>query len=109
MIEHHQAVVKADMTIRQFEVVDCAPGKFGLRKIFQVVSPEPEATAQREREIDFIEQFKPGHQAVEDVPGAAKFNFGFRISDFGLDFTARTEGPEGKKRIRRDQRITSRW
>ena len=47
MIEDDQAVVKADVAIGQFQIVDRAAREFRLDEILQIVAPIAEAAAER--------------------------------------------------------------
>ena len=58
MIENGEAVVKADVAIGQFQIVDGAAQQFRLGEVFQVVAPETKAAAQRKWQINFVQQFK---------------------------------------------------
>ena len=69
MIENHKAVVKADVAIGQFQIVDGAAREFRLGEIFQVVAPETKATAERKRQVNFVQQFKARHQASSRCHG----------------------------------------
>ncbi len=68
MVEHNEAVVKSDVAIGQFQIVDGAAREFRLGEILQVVAPETKAAAQRKRQVNFVQQFKARHQAVEQMP-----------------------------------------
>ncbi len=58
MIEHDQAVVKADVAVGQFEIVDGTARELRLGEIFQVVAPVTEAAAEGKRQIYFVQQFE---------------------------------------------------
>src|SRR5262249_28468127 len=68
MVEDDQAVVEADVAIRQLEIVDGSPGQFGFAKILQLVAPVAEAAAGREWQVEVIEQFVAGHEGIEHMP-----------------------------------------
>ena len=76
MIEHDQAVVKADVAVGQFEIVDGTAREFRLGEIFQVVAPVTEAAAERKRQINFVQQFEARHQTVEQMPRVAELESG---------------------------------
>ena len=61
MVEDDETVVKANVAIGKFEVVDGAAGKAWFDEIFEFVTPITEATAEREGEVHFVEQFVAGH------------------------------------------------
>jgi hypothetical protein len=69
MVKHHQAVVEADVAVGQFQVVDGAAREFRLGEIFQIVAPVTEAAAERKRQVNFVQQFKPRHQRVQNATG----------------------------------------
>src|SRR5207253_7691714 len=79
MIEDDEAAVKADVAIRQFEIVDRQARELRLNEILQIVAPVAKAAAQRERQIHLVEQFVAGHQAVEYLPGVAELNLQDRV------------------------------
>src|ERR1035437_748979 len=79
MVEHDKTVVKAGVAIGQFEVVDGTAREFRLDEILQIITPVAEATAERERQINLVEQFVARHEGVEHVP---------RIAVLGLDRSA---------------------
>ena len=74
MIENNQAIVKANLTISQFQVIHCAAGEPGLDEVFKVIAPITKTAAQRKGQIHFVEQFKAQHQALEQSPGIPKLN-----------------------------------
>src|SRR2546422_10584996 len=49
MVEHDQAVVEANMTFGQFEVVHGAARQLRLNEVFQIIAPVTETAAERER------------------------------------------------------------
>ena len=57
MVEDGEAVVKANGAVRQFEVVHSVRAKAGFHKIFQVVTPIAKAAAEREGEVNLINDF----------------------------------------------------
>jgi hypothetical protein len=59
MVEHNQAAVKSNVTIRQFQVVGGAARQPGLDECSQVVTPVAETAAEREREVRLLQQFIP--------------------------------------------------
>ncbi len=69
MVEDHQAVIEAHVTIRQFEIIGGAPGQSRLDEVLQVITPITEAAPQRKRQVQFIEQFVARHQPVQNTPG----------------------------------------
>ena len=73
-VEHNQAVVKTDVAIGQFKVVDGAAREFWFDDIFQVVTPATEAAAQRERQVNFIQQLAPRQQRVQNLPGISELD-----------------------------------
>ena len=74
MIEHDQAVVKTDVTVRQFKIVHGPARQFRLGKVFQIITPETKAPSERKRQVDFFKQFEARHQSIEQMPGIAKLN-----------------------------------
>ena len=72
MVEDDEAVVKADVAVGQFQIVDGAAGEFWLSEIFQVVAPVTKCAAERKRQINFVEQFKARHERVEQMPRVAE-------------------------------------
>ncbi len=117
MVENHQTVVKTDVAIGQFQIVDGAARQFRLGEIFQIVTPVTEAAAQRKRQVNLVQQFKPRHQRVQNLPRVAELNVAavvkrrncprIHVAD-GDDFAARAEGAESEKWICGDKRITRR-
>ena len=65
MIKHHQAVIKADVAIGQFEVIDGAAREFRLGEIFQIVTPVTETAAERKRQVNLIQQLKLRHERIQ--------------------------------------------
>ena len=61
MVENNEAVVKANAAIGQFEVVYRSSSEFRLDIILQIVTPVAETAAEREWQIDFVEQFVARH------------------------------------------------
>src|SRR5579884_518720 len=94
MIENHEAVVKTDMAIGKFKVVDRAARQARLDKIFQVVTPITKTAAERERQIHFVEQFVTGHQRIQDLPWIAELVLRVACSVL-RQFTTRAEGTKG--------------
>ncbi len=74
MVEDNQAVVKSDVTVGQFQIVDGAAREFGFGEIFQVVAPVTKRAAEREGRINFVQQFKARHERVEDMPRVAELD-----------------------------------
>ena len=72
MIEHDQAVVKTNVAIGQFEVVDGAAREFRLGEIFQVVAPIAKTAAERKWQVDFIQQLAARQQRVQNLPRIAE-------------------------------------
>src|SRR5439155_10093609 len=131
MVEDDEAAVKADVALRQFEIVDRQARELRLNEILQIVAPVAKAAAQRERQIHLVEQFVAGHQAVEYLPGVAELNLQDRVrsaedrsASFGqgsrgamlrapwqrlaaceFGFTPRSKGAEGEEGSCRDERI----
>ena len=103
MVEDDEAVVKTDVAIGQFQIVDRAARQFRLGEIFQVVAPVAERAAERKRQINFIEQFEARHQRIEQMPRVAEMDCELRIASATSNFAARAEGTEGQKRIDRDE------
>ena len=106
MIEDHEAVVKAHVAIRQFEIVHRPAREFRLGEILQVVTPVAEAAPKRERQINLVEQFVARHQRIEHVPRIAKLGLGSGVWGLGVrDFALRTKRAKRQKRSRRNERI----
>src|SRR5437867_816738 len=74
MIEHDQAVVKTDVAIGRFEIVDSATREFWLGEVFQIVTPVAKAATKRKRQINFLKQLETRHEAVEQMPRIAELN-----------------------------------
>ena len=104
MIENDQAVVEPDATIRQFEIIARAAGKFRFDKIFQVVAPIPETPSERKWKVQFIEQLKARHEAVEQAPRVAILNL---RAIAGMNFASGTERAERKERVRCEKGVAS--
>src|ERR1017187_7285407 len=49
MIKDHEAVVKTNVTIGQFQIIRRPARQFWLREIFQVVTPKSKRAAERKR------------------------------------------------------------
>ena len=105
MVEYHHAVIKADVAIGQFEVIDGTARKFRLNKIFQFIAPATETAAERKGQVYLIQQFATRQQCVQDLPGIAKLNERRETWGVRRDFAAGAEGTEGEKRPRRDKGI----
>ena len=82
MVEHNEAVVKANAAIGQFEVIHRAPRKFRFDKILQIVTPVAETAAERKRQINFLEQFVARHQTIKRVPRIAELDVAARLFGF---------------------------
>src|SRR5688572_8783341 len=102
MIEDDERVVKADATIRQFQVVDSFSWQVWLDKILEVVSPVTEATTERKRQVDFFEQLIARHQAVEDAPWIAEL---LVQTVARAKLATRTGGAKREERFCGDERI----
>ena len=103
MIKDHQAVVKTNMAIGQFQIVHRPARQFRLGEIFQVVAPVTERAAERKRRINFVQQFIARHERVEQMPRIAELNLR-RTARSGRhevrkNFAARAGGAKGEKRI----------
>src|ERR1043165_8697430 len=61
MIENHEAVVKTHVAIGQFQIVYGAARELRLDEILEVITPIAKAAAEREREINLIEQLVARH------------------------------------------------
>src|SRR6267143_5879675 len=72
MVENHEAVVKTDVAVGQFKVVDRTARKLWLDEVFQIVTQVTKTATKREGKVDLVQQFEPGHQTVEQVPRIAK-------------------------------------
>ena len=72
MVKHHQAVVKTHVAIGQFQVVDGAAREFRFDEIFQLVSPAAETAAERERQVNFVQQLAARQQRVQNLPRIAE-------------------------------------
>src|SRR5437867_1676159 len=72
MIEDDEAVVKANVTIRQFEIVDGFARKPWFDEIFKVVAPEAKTSSQWKGQVDLLQQFVARHQRIQHVPWIAK-------------------------------------
>ena len=72
MIEDDKAVVETDVAIGKLEVIRGAAREFRFNKISQVVAPITEAAPQWKWQVEFLQQFAAGHQAVQNMPGIAK-------------------------------------
>ena len=96
MIERDQAVVKADLAIGQFQVVHGAARKPGFKKIFEVIAPISETTAQRKRHVGFVRQFVARDEIVNDAPGVSVLRCGTRgPSRMSRQFTTRAKRTNG--------------
>src|SRR5262245_61427654 len=102
MVEHDEAVVKADAAVRQFEIVHRPPRNLRLDKILQIVTPVAETPAERKRQIDFVEHFITRHQSFEQAPRIPELDMNAR---FSLQLAASSDRTESEKRPRRDERI----
>src|SRR5262245_55295889 len=106
MIKNDEAVIKPDVTIREFQIIDSSPGKFGLNKIFQIIAPMPEATSKRKWKVHFIEQLITQHEALEHMPGISKKD----LAIFGgSQFASRSPGAKGEERPGCYKRVASFW
>ena len=107
MIKNREAVVKAHRAIRQLEVVHCAGAQARFDKVFQVVPPIPETTAQWKRQIDLINQLIPRQQLLKHIPRISVLYGGtsLRVRDANLTTAApiaqRQKRPRHHKRIAR--------
>src|SRR5260370_26623160 len=108
MVERPQAVMEPGLAVGQLNIVDGAAWQARLDEILQVISPKTKTAAQREREVQFIEQFITRHQTVEDLPGIAKLNMPFLIFPRlrgENQFAPRAGGAKRQKRPRSHERI----
>ena len=86
--------------------IDGAAREFRFREIFQIVTPVTETTAERKRQVNLVQQLKLRHERIQNLPWIAELGLGPGVRGPGSgDFTARTKGTEGEKRIRHDERI----
>ena len=110
MIEDNQTIVKTDVAVGQFQIVDGAAREFRLGKVFQVVAPAAERAAERKGRINFIEQFVARHERIKQMPRIAELRLADGRFQMGnVDFAARAEAAKSEKRIRRDKRVTRGW
>src|SRR5205807_1951572 len=107
-VEHDQAVVEANVAIRQLQIVCSSTRQLRLDKILQIIAPIAETAAERKRQVQFFQQFVARHQAVEQTPWIAKLQLALALR---ADFAARPKRAEdkkwtcGHKRIPRRRRI----
>jgi len=80
-------------------------GSLGFREILQVITPVTKRAAEREWQVNLVEQFIAGHQRVKDMPGVAELDTLLDAGCWMLDFTARAEGAEREEWIGRDKGI----
>ena len=80
MIEDDQAVVKTDVAVGQFQIIDGAAREFWFGEIFQVVTPVAKRAAERKRQVNFVQQFKARHERVEQMPRVAELELRVRGS-----------------------------
>jgi len=100
MIEGDEAVVKTDVAIWEFEVIDGAARQARLDEILEIVTPIAKAAAQRKRQVDFLQQFVARHQLLQRLPGIAKAR-----PARALHLAPRAERAKNQQRTRRDERI----
>ena len=99
MIKDHEAVVKADMAVRQVQIIDGAARKLGLGEVFQIITPVAEHAAQRKGKINLIEQLKARRERIQNVPGVSELGLGSGIPRPGpANLAARSAGAEGEER-----------
>ena len=86
VVEHDEAVVKADAALRQLKVVAGGQRQVRLGELFQLVAEVAEAAAERKRQVDLLQQFIAVGEALEQFPRAPeqRTSAGDR-----LDFAAR--------------------
>src|SRR6185503_3660856 len=103
MVEHNEAVVKANVAIGKFEVV-CRPARESrFDKILQPVTPAAETATEGKRQIDFVEQFIARHQTFHYVPWISELDMGAGRVGFGPPLASRSKRSKVKKRSRRDE------
>ena len=92
MIENNQAVIKADLTVRQFQIIRGVAFEARFNKVLQIVSPVTKTAAERKRQIQFLEQLVARHQAVQQMPGISELHAG---AFGGEQLAAGAKGAEG--------------
>ena len=110
MIEHNQAVVESNVAVGQFQVVHRAAREFRLGEIFQVVAPITKAPPSGNGESISSSSSKRAMSASSRCHGLPNWSWQLGVGswEWGDNFTARAEGTENQKRIRRDKGIPRR-
>src|ERR1051326_2162256 len=103
MIKNDQGIIKSNMAVWQFQVVERAPGQFRFDEVLQIIAPITETSAQWKRQIQLLEQFIARHQAVEQMPRIAELNI---RPFFRAQLAARAERAESQEWTRSQERIT---
>src|SRR6478672_8794209 len=103
MVENDQAVVKPYLTIRQFQIIDCAAAESWFDEIFQIITPVAKTASEGEGQVHFIEQFVAEHEAFQQTPGIAKLNL---VIDRCLQFASRARGSKSQEWPGGDKRVT---
>ena len=86
MVKDHQAVIKPDVAIRQFQVVDRAARQLRFDKILEVVAPIAKAAAERKGQVRLIQQFVTRHQPFQNPPRIAELHLRFWPGQGGVQF-----------------------
>src|ERR1051326_7570767 len=98
MIESDQAIVKPDVTIGQFEVINRVMLRKSFDKILQFITPIAKTAAQRKGEVQLIQEFITCQQAVQQATRIAIMDlYPFFTRD---QFTAASKGAKGQERPR---------
>jgi hypothetical protein len=106
MVKNDKTLIKAQMAIRQAQIVASVDPQLRLRKTLQIVTPETKTATKRERQIDLVQQFVSVEKTLQDAPGIAEGDvLRTRIAGLG-DFTTRPEGTECEERTCPNVRIT---
>ena len=104
MIEDDEAVVKSDVAVGQFQIVDGAAREFRFGEIFQVVAPVTKAPPSGNGRVNFVQQFIARHQRVEDVPRVAELEFG--VSDPGSRVWVISQREPKERKVRNGLAVT---
>src|SRR5438105_4843936 len=94
MVEYYKAVVEADVTIGQFQIVYSAAWKLGFDEVLQVVTPIAEAAPQWKGKVCLLQQLVARHKAFEQVPWVAKLNLDLVPGAKFASGAKRSEGEE---------------
>ena len=98
MVEHDEAVVKANVAIGQFEIVEGAAREFRLGEILQVITPETKTATERKWQVNFVQQLEARQQRVQNLPRIAELEMGSGVRGLGAgDFATRAKGAEYEK------------